>query len=140
MTKFKIILAGIGGLLISYIFTQIVSGIFTGMIDLSDDTGRDIARIWFAVIAVSIAIAVSLRLKDEFKKLRDLNHISAGLLAVFLGGVGGHKFYCRKYVWAVVFVIFCWTSVPSIIGLIEGIVYLIMDDERFNRSLQGASF
>ena len=109
------------------------------MMDLSDDTGRNIARIWFFVVATSIFLAVSLRFKDELHKPQDLNRISAGLLALFLGGVGAHKFYCRKYVWAVVFVMFCWTTIPNIIGLIEGIIFLVIDDEQFNRSIRCTS-
>jgi len=28
---------------------------------------------------------------------------------------------------------FCWTGVPSIIGLFEGVKYILMDEEEFQR-------
>lgn len=46
------------------------------------------------------------------------------LLAIFLGGFGIHKFYGGKIVMGVIYIVFCWTFIPSIIGLIEGILAL----------------
>ena len=59
------------------------------------------------------------------------SRITAALLAIFLGGMGAHKFYLGKTGIGIVYLIFCWTFIPSIIGFIEGIVYLTKTDEEF---------
>lgn len=57
--------------------------------------------------------------------------IAAGLLAIFLGGIGIHKFYLGKISLGIVYLVFCWTGIPAIIGFIEGIVYLCSSDHNF---------
>jgi hypothetical protein len=59
------------------------------------------------------------------------NRIAAGLFALLLGGVGIHKFYLGRIWQGVLYIIFCWTFIPALIGFIEGIVYLCMSDESF---------
>lgn len=59
------------------------------------------------------------------------NKTTAALLAIFLGGIGAHKFYLKKYLWGIAYLIFCWTYIPSIIGLIEGIMYLCTTESDF---------
>jgi len=61
------------------------------------------------------------------------NKIVAGVLALFLGGIGIHKFYLGKSEQGVLYLVFCWTFIPGIIALIEGIIYLAMSDEEFER-------
>ena len=56
---------------------------------------------------------------------------TAGVLAILLGGIGIHKFYLGKIGIGIVYILFCWTYVPVIIGLIEGIIYLTSSDEKF---------
>jgi len=43
------------------------------------------------------------------------------LLAFFLGGIGAHKFYAGKPIMGMLYLCFCWTYVPAIIGLIESL-------------------
>jgi len=57
--------------------------------------------------------------------------VTAGLLAIFLGGFGVHKFYLGKPLMGLLYLVLCWTYVPSIIALIEGIIYLTKSDEAF---------
>jgi TM2 domain-containing membrane protein YozV len=57
--------------------------------------------------------------------------IVAGLLGIFLGGFGIHKFYLDRPGQGIVYLIFCWTMIPAIIGFIEGIVYLCTNDANF---------
>ena len=59
------------------------------------------------------------------------NKIVAGLLGIFLGGLGIHKFYLGKIGQDIVYILFCWTFIPALIGFIEGIVYLCSNDENF---------
>src|SRR5665213_1742624 len=44
---------------------------------------------------------------------------AAVLLAVFLGGFGAHRFYMGEIGWGVVYVLFSWTCIPMIAGLVE---------------------
>lgn len=57
--------------------------------------------------------------------------VAAGLLAIFLGGLGIHKFYLGKIGWGIIYLIFCWTYIPALLGFIEGIIYLCSSDESF---------
>ncbi len=59
------------------------------------------------------------------------NKVTAGLLAIFLGAFGVHKFYLGKFLQGILYLIFFWTYIPAILGFIEGIVYLTMKDEVF---------
>jgi len=51
------------------------------------------------------------------------------LLAFFLGGLGGHKFYIGKYGQGVLYLLFCWTGIPGLVALIEFIIYLCTPSE-----------
>lgn len=59
------------------------------------------------------------------------NKLVAGLLGIFLGGIGVHKFYMGKIGMGIIYILFCWTGIPSIVGFIEGIIYLCSNDENF---------
>lgn len=59
------------------------------------------------------------------------NKTAAGLLSIFLGGLGVHKFYLGKTGMGILYLIFCWTYIPAILGVIEGIIYLTSSDENF---------
>lgn len=59
------------------------------------------------------------------------NKVLAGLLAIFLGGIGVHKFYLGKPIQGIIYLLFCWTTIPGFIGLIEGIVYFCTSDRDF---------
>jgi TM2 domain-containing membrane protein YozV len=41
------------------------------------------------------------------------------LLALFLGGFGAHRFYLRQTGLGVLYILFCWTGIPSLVGLVE---------------------
>jgi len=59
--------------------------------------------------------------------------LAAALFALFLGGLGIHKFYLGRIGWGIVYLLFCWTVIPSILGIIEGILLLVMSEHDFNR-------
>lgn len=59
------------------------------------------------------------------------NRTSAALLALFLGGIGLHKFYLGNWVWGVIYLLFCWTFIPAIIGFFEAIGFFMMSDDAF---------
>ena len=60
-----------------------------------------------------------------------MSRIVFALLTFFVGGFGIHKFIVKKPVHGILMLLFCWTGIPSIIALIECIMYLMMDDEKF---------
>ena len=59
--------------------------------------------------------------------------LAAALFAIFLGCIGVHKFYLGQTGWGVAYLLFCWTGVPAIVGLIEGILLLVMTNADFDR-------
>ena len=59
------------------------------------------------------------------------NKIVAGVLGILLGGIGVHKFYLGKIGMGILYLCFCWTGIPSLVGFIEGIIYLCSNDENF---------
>ena len=59
------------------------------------------------------------------------SRIVAALLAFFVGGFGIHKFYLGRVGWGIVYLLFCWTFIPSIVAFIEFIIYLCTSDEDF---------
>jgi len=59
------------------------------------------------------------------------SRISAALFAILLGSFGAHRFYMGDTGLGVVYLLFFWTGIPGIIGIIEGIVYLTKSDEEF---------
>ena len=52
-------------------------------------------------------------------------------LAIFLGSFGAHKFYQSKTFWGILYFVFCWTTIPTWIGLLEGVRYLFMPIDDF---------
>lgn len=46
---------------------------------------------------------------------------TAVLLALFLGGLGVHKFYMGQTGLGILYLLFCWTYIPAILGLIEAL-------------------
>lgn len=67
---------------------------------------------------------------------------AAALLALLLGGLGAHKFYLGKPIQGLIYLVFCWTFIPGIIGICEGIYYLVLNEHdwaiRFGRALRVA--
>ena len=57
--------------------------------------------------------------------------VAAGILAIFFGGIGVHKFYMGQIGMGILYLLFCWTGIPACIGFVEGIIYLCSNDENF---------
>ena len=64
------------------------------------------------------------------------NKTTAGILALFLGGIGVHKFYLGRSGWGLIYLLFCWTFIPGVVGLIEGTYYLTMDENKFHERVR----
>lgn len=59
------------------------------------------------------------------------NKLVAGILAILLGTLGIHKFYLGQNGKGILYLLFCWTYIPSILSFIEGIMILCSNDENF---------
>lgn len=60
------------------------------------------------------------------------SRVTAALFGILLGGLGIHHFYLGHIGLGILYVVFCWTIVPAIVGIIEGIIYLSMTDTAFS--------
>jgi len=57
---------------------------------------------------------------------------TAAILALLLGGLGIHKFYLGKGALGLLYLIFCWTFIPVVVGFVEGILLLLMSKKDFD--------
>jgi TM2 domain-containing membrane protein YozV len=55
------------------------------------------------------------------------------LLAALLGGFGIHKFYLGRIGWGIVYLLFFWTVIPGIVGVVEAIMMATMTESEFNK-------
>lgn len=66
----------------------------------------------------------------------DRSRVVAILLALLLGSFGIHKFYLGQRKAGLIYLLFFWSGIPALIGLIEAMWYLFMGrdgfDDRFN--------
>ncbi len=60
------------------------------------------------------------------------NKLLTIVLAFFFGGFGIHRFYLGqpKYGW--LYLVFCWTLVPFLIGILDAICFILMSRATFN--------
>lgn len=54
------------------------------------------------------------------------------LLALLCGGLGIHKFYLNKPGIGLLYMLFVWTFIPSLIAGIEALIFIFMSDEDFD--------
>lgn len=59
------------------------------------------------------------------------NRILAGVLAILWGTFGIHKFYIGKIQSGLLCIAFCWSLVPTVLGIIEGVKYLTSKDDKY---------
>lgn len=62
------------------------------------------------------------------------SRVTVAILALFVGGLGIHRFYLggtSNVVLGIIYLIFCWTFIPAIVALIEGIYFLCISDATF---------
>lgn len=66
------------------------------------------------------------------KKKSDKSKTTAAVLALFLGGLGVHKFYLGQTLAGFMYLLFCWTFIPALIAFIEFIMLITMSEDKFN--------
>lgn len=59
--------------------------------------------------------------------------IVAALLAIVFGGAGIHKFYLGKVGQGLLCILFSWTFIPMFLGFFEGLIYLCMSNQEFQK-------
>lgn len=71
-------------------------------------------------------------LKEQLKQLKEGNNnqnkpslVIYLLLAFFLGGIGAHHFYNGKTLRGLLYLVFVWTMIPSVLALIDMVIALI---------------
>ena len=57
----------------------------------------------------------------------------AAALSIFLGGLGIQKFYLDKPGQGILCVLFSWTLIPALIGLVEGLMIVFTSDEKWHK-------
>lgn len=55
----------------------------------------------------------------------------AALLALVFGGLGVHRFYLGQPKIGLAMLLFCWTMIPALVGVVDFFRYLFMSDRRF---------
>ena len=67
------------------------------------------------------------------RNIRIEHRVVAALLAIFAGTFGIHKFYLGEVAQGLLYLLFFWTGIPTVLGWIEGFNYLSNSDENFER-------
>lgn len=81
----------------------------------------------------SIIILVCIKGSESVQKQKSL--VVGYILAFFLGGIGAHLFYYRKYLRGFLYLLFCWTYVPIILGWID-LLFVKRWTNEINKSLE----
>lgn len=63
----------------------------------------------------------------------------AAILALFAGSIGVHKFYLGRIGAGVLYLIFSFTFIPALLGLIDFFVLALMDKDEFDRRHNGSN-
>lgn len=63
------------------------------------------------------------------------NRIFTIILAVLFGSLGLHEFYLDRPRRGILLLIFAWTGIPLIIGILQGIKYYKEGEKRFQRKV-----
>jgi TM2 domain-containing membrane protein YozV/RNA polymerase subunit RPABC4/transcription elongation factor Spt4 len=67
------------------------------------------------------------------------DQVTAGVLAILLGGIGVHKFYQGNNKLGILYLCFSWTFIPAIIAFIEGILILMADEDEYEEKYADGS-
>ena len=64
---------------------------------------------------------------------RERSRVIAALLALFVGGIGAHKFYLGQTSKGILMLLTFWTFVPALIAFVEFILLLCMSNKDFDK-------
>ena len=73
--------------------------------------------------------------KQPTLKIHDTHNgksrVATALLALFVGGLGIHRFYMGQIGLGLIYLLFSWTLIPGLIAFCECIYLLCISDEQF---------
>ena len=55
------------------------------------------------------------------------------MLALFLGGIGLHKFYAGKWIQGLLYLVFMWTYVPVALSLIDLVIAMLSPADEYGQ-------
>lgn len=67
------------------------------------------------------------------------NKKTAAWLAILLGAVGIHRFYLEEHGRGMLYLLFCWTLVPLVLGVVDGLRLLNLPQAEFDRRYNDAT-
>ena len=68
---------------------------------------------------------------DSRANLPAKSRIGAALFAFFLGSFGVHKFYLGRTFAGIMYLLFFWTYIPTILSILDFVTLLCMSDDNF---------
>lgn len=71
------------------------------------------------------------RLRDAPGRDAGDKKLIAALLALLFGSFGIHKFYLGQKTQGILYLVFFWTLIPALLGIVDAARYLLLDDEEF---------
>ena len=87
------------------------------------------------LIGIIILIVIAIILTKSGKKHRNIS--LARFVSFFFGTFGFQKFYLGQTKKGILSIMFCWTFIPSFIGLIDFIKLISINEESFNIKFNG---
>ena len=60
------------------------------------------------------------------------NKVIGAVLAFLIGGIGVHRFYLGQIKLGLAYLLLSWTLIPFFIGIIDGIIFLVMSEDKFD--------
>jgi len=64
---------------------------------------------------------------------RGVNKTALVLITFFLGGIGGHRFYQKKPLLGLLYLLFFWTGIPGFVAFVEFIIYLTRSESELQK-------
>lgn len=68
-----------------------------------------------------------------------INKVALLFITFFLGGLGAHKLYQKKYLLAALYFLFFWTYIPALVAFVEFIIYACKSEAELQQRYPEAS-
>jgi TM2 domain-containing membrane protein YozV len=105
---------------------------------VQDYVARHASRV---IVALALTVPISfwiIKNKGQELTRRTSRRKVAIVLAIFLGWLGGHRFYLGQIGWGITYLVIFYIFAPLVIllSLIDAVRYVFMSDEEFTPSLK----